>query len=254
MVGTRRRWSARGRAADDDARSPSSATALAASSRAPGSRREARRSATARPPRTARGRSCTSASPGSTTHSRDALYAPRPRGRESPVLSRRSRSAPRIARARLSHRPRLRHPRRPAAGVRRRGRRSATSTRTCLSFEHGVQKPDRRIFEIALDALGVEASPMRSWSATGRRTTAARSSAGIATWLLAARRERGPAPWARPRCSRSSPERRRSGRDGRAIRRGGARRRTPPAAPRRGRSASSSSCLPSGARAACACA
>ena len=39
-----------------------------------------------------------------------------------------------------------------------------------------------------------------------------------------------------------------------ATPRGGARRRTPPAAPRRGRSASSASCLPSGARAACACA
>lgn len=54
-----------------------------------------------------------------------------------------------------------------------------------LSFEHGVQKPDRRMFEIALNALGVEArEAVMVGDQEGLDAPAIR--AGIATWLLPA--------------------------------------------------------------------
>jgi HAD superfamily hydrolase (TIGR01509 family) len=54
-----------------------------------------------------------------------------------------------------------------------------------LSFEHGVQKPDRRIFEIALDALGVDAADALMVGDRAAHDGAA-IGAGIATWLLPA--------------------------------------------------------------------
>ncbi len=41
-----------------------------------------------------------------------------------------------------------------------------------LSFERGFQKPDPRMFELALDALGAEPSDALMVGATGRPTTA----------------------------------------------------------------------------------
>ena len=54
-----------------------------------------------------------------------------------------------------------------------------------LSFEHGVQKPDRRIFEIALDALAVDAPDALMVGDRASHDGAA-IGAGIATWLLPA--------------------------------------------------------------------
>ena len=54
-----------------------------------------------------------------------------------------------------------------------------------LSFEHGVQKPDPRVFEIALDALGVEAADALMVGDRASHDGAA-IAAGIATWLLPA--------------------------------------------------------------------
>jgi HAD superfamily hydrolase (TIGR01509 family) len=52
-----------------------------------------------------------------------------------------------------------------------------------LSFEHGVQKPDRRIFEIALDALDVDAGDALMVGDRASHDGGA-VKAGIATWLL----------------------------------------------------------------------
>jgi len=52
-----------------------------------------------------------------------------------------------------------------------------------LSFEHGVQKPDRRVFEIALDALGAGAADALMVGDRASRDGAA-TAVGIATWLL----------------------------------------------------------------------
>jgi HAD superfamily hydrolase (TIGR01509 family) len=57
-----------------------------------------------------------------------------------------------------------------------------------LSFEHGVQKPDRRIFQLALDALGVE--PADALMVGDREThDGGAIKAGIETWLLPAARD-----------------------------------------------------------------
>jgi HAD superfamily hydrolase (TIGR01509 family) len=52
-----------------------------------------------------------------------------------------------------------------------------------LSFEHGVQKPDRRIFEIALAALDVDAGDALMVGDRASHDGGA-IGAGIATWLL----------------------------------------------------------------------
>jgi len=52
-----------------------------------------------------------------------------------------------------------------------------------LSFEHGVQKPDRRIFEIALAALDVDAGDALMVGDRASHDGGA-IKAGIATWLL----------------------------------------------------------------------
>jgi HAD superfamily hydrolase (TIGR01509 family) len=52
-----------------------------------------------------------------------------------------------------------------------------------LSFEHGIQKPDRRMFELALDALAVDAEDAVMVGDRNSHDGAA-IHAGIATWLL----------------------------------------------------------------------
>lgn len=61
-----------------------------------------------------------------------------------------------------------------------------------LSFEHGVQKPDSRIYELALEAAGVDADGALM---VGDRHTAdgAASLVGIDSLILPARRDRDPA-------------------------------------------------------------
>lgn len=61
-----------------------------------------------------------------------------------------------------------------------------------LSFEHDVQKPDRRIFELALEAAAVGAGDALM---VGDRHTAdgAASLLGIDSLILPARRDRDPA-------------------------------------------------------------
>jgi HAD superfamily hydrolase (TIGR01509 family) len=54
-----------------------------------------------------------------------------------------------------------------------------------LSFEHGVQKPDRRIFDIALAALDVDTADAVMVGDRASHDGAA-AAAGIATWLLPA--------------------------------------------------------------------
>ncbi len=77
-----------------------------------------------------------------------------------------------------------------------------------LSFEHGVQKPDPRIFDIALGTLGVDAGDAVMIGDRASHNGAA-AALGIATWLLPAGptagqdRRAGPRPGGRARCRES---------------------------------------------------